>query len=310
MTKALLLALLPFVSAIDIALKSFDCDVDLPVYATSFDMSCGDEKRCTFGETATFSGILEYNGTGDAGVSEDGKVYSKAGLQLMTLDYELLDNFPLYMCGPWVAQLEENDQVAYGYNNRRLADAADDDAAAADDDYEWDGCTVDGTYAFFVDYDLPYSGEKMSWLATGWKGVGNVRLFSESGNSESLIGYCTLNFNTYVTPSGDDTPIYYQFIPNSQISSYILGGFIIFILLLIFYCTCCTCCHKKKENKTPYDNEMDQYRRQEKLQSNIQSNIQSNPHAGTAFDPIANSRTNSDLEKDDKGEALINGTLT
>lgn len=61
MTKTFLLALLPFVSAIDISLESFDCDVELPIYATSFDMSCGDAKRCSFGETVTFSGIRKCN---------------------------------------------------------------------------------------------------------------------------------------------------------------------------------------------------------------------------------------------------------
>mmetsp|Transcript_28041 Transcript_28041/g.41413 ORF Transcript_28041/g.41413 Transcript_28041/m.41413 type:complete len:313 (-) Transcript_28041:59-997(-) len=310
--KLCLLALVttPFVSAIDIALESFDCDVELPIYATSMDMSCDDEKRCSFGETVTFSGILEYNNTGAAGVSEDGKVYSKAGLQLMTLEYDLLDNFPFYMCGPWVAELEENDEVAYesSWGNRQLADVENDDAAQADDAVQnWNGCTVDGSYAFFVDYDLPTSTDKTSWLATGWKGVGNVRLFANSGDSESLIGYCTLKFGTYITPD-EEQPMYFLFLPNSQIASYILAGFIVFCLLMIFYCTCCRCGGKKQKSRG-YDSEMEKYRREEKVAEESAANPRttSKQPQMDQFDPIENSRTNSNLDGD--YQAMNEGAL-
>lgn len=308
MMKSCLLVLVaaPIVSALDIALESFDCDVELPIYLTSIDMSCDDNKRCSFGETVTFSGLLEYNGTAAAGVSEDGKVYSKAGLQLMTLEYDLLDNFPLYMCGPWVANLEESDEVAYeSSGNRLLADNQTDDAVA-----NWNGCTVDGSYAFFVDYDLPTTTDKTSWLATGWKGVGNVRLFANSGDSDSLIGYCTLKFGTYITPD-EGQPLYAKFIPNSQIASIMLGIFIVFVLLMIFYCTCCTCSKRRSRKSRGYEDEMEKYRREEQaVQSRIAGSRKPTNRAyeiPEAFDPIENSRTNSDLGGD--YAAMNEGTL-
>jgi len=251
----LLLATIASVRALDITLKSYTCDRTLPVYALGFRMSCsdGESERCSFGETATFSGNLQYNGTAAAGVNANGIVYGKAGLQLMTLDYELFNNVPLYMCGPWVSEVEENDAEAYEntYGGRYLADAdAGDDAAQGDDavaEEEQDAadtCAGNGMYTFYVDLDLPENDDKLSWLATGWKGVGDIMLFANSGDSSSLVGYCTLNFATHVTPQDE---IYY--LPSALIASLSIIGV---MAAVVFSCCFCRCCRKgnKKEVTT------------------------------------------------------------
>jgi hypothetical protein len=99
-----------------------------------------------------------------------------------------------------------------------------------------DSCIADGTYAFSIPYTLPDYEDNASWLATGWRGTGYVKMFSDSSSlDEMMIGFCTFKLQTMVTNKGDGsfTP------PTAAMTIGIVAGVIALSALVCLYCTCC-----------------------------------------------------------------------
>lgn len=62
-------------------------------------------------------------------------------------------------------------------------------------------CPGDGKYSFALGYVLPSTADSSSWLATGWSGTGEIAMYAEKSNLDSLVGYCTFGMTTAVTSS-------------------------------------------------------------------------------------------------------------
>jgi len=131
---------------------------------------------------------LEYAGIGeDEGGNEDGEEYEfpaylSASVDIMGLSYMLSENMPFSLC--------------------------DEDVVMGESTYGGGECPEDGTYGFQIqDYALPAVDfghnyhNLTSWLATGWVGTINFKMYSSPEEDSSLIGYCRLAVNTYVTES-------------------------------------------------------------------------------------------------------------
>ena len=90
---------------------------------------------------------------------------------LWTLDFNLLDMYEVPLC---------------------------DESMVADESNEGE-CPGDGAHSFSISYKLPNAGdERASWLASGWRGTGVVRMYAEP-SEDMMIGECTLSLRTHVT---------------------------------------------------------------------------------------------------------------
>jgi hypothetical protein len=136
-------------------------------------------------------------------------------VELMTLKYTFQDMMPVPLCSEYLTAGENNGGE----------------------------CPADGTYAFSVSYDLPSAGEQStSWLASGWAGSGSIRMYAEEDES-MLIGDCTFNLKTYVTPTAEKG--FFQ-TPSAAATVGIVLGTLAAVALL---CLWCYCCAKKKKQK-------------------------------------------------------------
>jgi hypothetical protein len=133
-----------------------------------------------------------------------------ANIEFVSLEYLLFKNQEIDLC-----------------NANWITPASDADA---------DSCVADGTYGFSIPYTLPDYEDNASWLATGWRGTGFMKMFSDSSSSdEKMIGFCTFKLSTMVTSKGDGsfTP------PTAAMTIGIVAGVIALSALICLYCTCC-----------------------------------------------------------------------
>ena len=152
---------------------------------------------------------MTYSGTESTGISYS-TVYMTADMNFLTLSYNLFQMAEMDLC---------YDNVVYA--------TYDDDATT---------CPGDGTYDFEVYYDLPPAAdESASWLATGWQGVGNLYMYSQVDES-MLIGECTMDLKTYVTPTDNFSIIQ---TPSAAAVVGILAGLAATTFLICFYLACC-----------------------------------------------------------------------
>jgi hypothetical protein len=135
-----------------------------------------------------------------------------ANIKFVSLEYLLFKNQEINLCdSTWITPPSDADANA-------------------------DSCIADGTYGFSIPYTLPDYEDSASWLATGWKGTGYMKMFSDTSSSdEKMIGYCTFKLSTMVTNKGDGsfTP------PTAAMTIGILAGVIALGALICFYWTCC-----------------------------------------------------------------------
>ena len=136
----------------------------------------------------------------------DGFAFVSAGLQLLSLEYELLEYLQVPICGLYVFEDETNDGE----------------------------CPDDGKYEFYMPYVLPDEQTKLSWLATGWDGVSEISFYSEANNIDSLIGHCKLHFATSVTPS-DNSILAKLPIPTAKVTMIVILAFSGLMLLSCIY---------------------------------------------------------------------------
>jgi hypothetical protein len=149
--------------------------------------------------------IVVYNGT-DATSIVDNTAYMSSDLAFLTLTYHLFDDLAVNLC---------HENMVAGADNRP--------------------CPGDGTYSFEMEYPLPSTADSSSWLATGWAGTGEIAMYAEKNNLETLVGYCTFSMATGVTASASQkfNP------PSASTTSGILAGLIVAIFLAVAYCACC-----------------------------------------------------------------------
>eukprot|EP00541_Cyclophora_tenuis_P006822 CAMPEP_0116543662 /NCGR_PEP_ID=MMETSP0397-20121206/1689_1 /TAXON_ID=216820 /ORGANISM="Cyclophora tenuis, Strain ECT3854" /LENGTH=235 /DNA_ID=CAMNT_0004067793 /DNA_START=9 /DNA_END=719 /DNA_ORIENTATION=- len=190
-------------------------------------MTCDGSERCSFGDEVQIYGKLNYNGTEDAGVV-DGIVYATGKLTFLTLSYDLFNDLPFSMCGQWVQ-----------------------DADYQDDDGYVSSCPEDGEYNFNVPYTLPSSGDSTSWLATGWDGSGEIKLYSEKygGDDDTgLVGDCVFGLKTLVSRStnGSESGFWGGVHPPSAATATIA----ILVGLGLMLLACCYCACRRRRTAT------------------------------------------------------------
>jgi hypothetical protein len=142
--------------------------------------------------------------------------YMSTDVELMTLKYNFQDMMPVPLC---------SESLQAGENNQG-------------------DCPADGTYAFAVSYDLPSAGDQStSWLASGWAGSGVIRMYAEEDES-MMIGECTFNLKTYVTPTAEKG---FLQTPSAAATVGIVLGALAAVALVCLWCYCCA--RKKKQQK-------------------------------------------------------------
>src|SRR3569832_1513339 len=105
-------------------------------------------------------------------------------------------------------------------------------------------CPGDGSYGFSVSYELPSAGEQStSWLASGWAGSGIIRMYAADDDT-MLIGECTFNLKTYVTPAETKSGFFQT--PSAAATVGIVLGALAAVALLSLWCYCCA---KKRRPK-------------------------------------------------------------
>jgi hypothetical protein len=131
-----------------------------------------------------------------------------AQLMLWTLDFNLLDMYEVPLC---------------------------DESMVADESNEGE-CPGDGAHSFSISYKLPNAGdERASWLASGWRGTGVVRMYAEP-SEDMMIGECTLSLRTHVTQKNKSSLVG---TPSASVTAWILLASALSLAGLAFYCYCC-----------------------------------------------------------------------
>lgn len=150
--------------------------------------------------------------------------YMSTDVELMTLKYNFQDMMPVPLC---------SETLVAGENNQG-------------------DCPADGTYAFAVSYDLPSAGDQStSWLASGWAGSGVIRMYAEEDES-MLIGDCSFNLKTYVTPTAEKG---FLQTPSAAATVGIVLGALAAVALVCLWCYCCA--RKKKQKQKITENPED-----------------------------------------------------
>lgn len=204
----LLLATASTVSALDLKVTGMTCE-DLPITA-DLSMLCDGRSRCTFGEQAEITGTLYYSGVENSGV-QNNLAYASADMDFVVTSYDLFDMEEVLLCD-YVYEEEGNQ-------------------------YQ---CPGDGAYDFSMTYSLPSSGsETMSWLASGWKGTAVISFYAAPDVEGMLIGQCTLDLQTFVTPNEEDG-IFQK--PSAAATAGIVLGALALLSLCCCYCYCRSCC--------------------------------------------------------------------
>ena len=146
--------------------------------------------------------------------------YASANLRLLSIEYNLFQFYPFDFCGDWASAYN------YTYDGQECPDS-------------------DGFYSFEIPYTLPWDDDDITtWFATGWQGVSNVEIHSDQSSDSTLIGYCTLHWHTYVTPSQEEG---WRTMPSAVTSGIVLGSF---FAALFCCCTFATCCRRRKKHAT------------------------------------------------------------
>jgi len=225
---------------------------------------------CTF----TFcSHVVIYNGVDGVGL-DGSNAYLTANLEFVSLEYLLAKNQQVDLCDEsWITPIDNygggDDDGGDGGGRRLEEDANNEDAnnedannEDADNENANNGdaqCDLaDGYYAFSRSYTLPDYEDNMSWFATGWRGTGYIKMYSDdSSMDESLIGLCTFKFDTMVTQKsgGGMTP------PTAAMTLGIIAGVFALVGLLCCYLSCCR--GKKKTAAGPSDMTVGTYKRTE-----------------------------------------------
>ena len=191
-------------------------------------MSCFDNSVIISHSCHHFCTVV-YNGLYNAGL-DGSNAYLTANLEFVSLEYLLAKNQLVDLCDEtWVAP--SSNAAADDGEGRRLEEQNNCDLA-------------DGTYAFELPYTLPDYQDNMSWLATGWRGAGYIKMYSDDSSSdEKLIGSCTFKFDTMVTKNdaGGMTP------PTAAMTLAILAG--VFAAGGLLCCYMSFCCGKKNKTK-------------------------------------------------------------
>ena len=151
---------------------------------------------------------MYYNNVYNSGIT--GNVgYLSVNVELLTLKYTFFNMMPVPLCSSSLVAASGN---------------------AGD-------CPANGAYGFSVNYKLPTAGSgSTSWLATGWAGSGTFKLYAQNDLS-MLIGQCSFNLKTYVTPSPNRSTV--PWTPSAAAATGITLGVLAFIALGCLYCSCC-----------------------------------------------------------------------
>jgi len=219
--------------AIDIAFDTLQCDESLPAYASPEDviMTCEEgNTRCSFGKEVSIRGTLQYHSLGNYAFNGTG--YASANLRLVSVEYNLVDEYPINFCGDWV----EAYNHSYG-----------DNVACPD---------LDGYYYFNIPYKLPFDDDDLTtWVATGWSGVSSLTVHTGPSDDSDLLADCTLHWHTYVTPSQAEG---WKTMPSAAQSSIVVASVLTAILCA---CTWVACCKKREKHVTDigYYDDMGEY---------------------------------------------------
>lgn len=230
---------------------------------------------------------MSYSGVDNVGLV-DNYAFISADLQLLTLNYELLQFLQTPICGSYITVesngynnfqnqnddlneqnerlldqdgQDEDDQNNDGNNENddgQDDDGQNDDGNGQNDDAEENvnddavECPADGVYEFQIPYALPTEESDYTWLATGWHGLGKVAIYSEANNYNSLIGFCELKFATLVTPVDAPSPILSNMpIPSAKMVSI---GVLVLFGCMILACACKMTCGRSKKEYNNDDN--------------------------------------------------------
>jgi hypothetical protein len=110
-------------------------------------------------------------------------------------------------------------------------------------------CPGDGTFSYYVYYNLPKSGtESASWMASGWTGTGYIEIYAEA-NVNMMIGRCSMDLQTYVTASEEKG---YLRTPSAATAAGISLAALAALSLLCFWCCCCM---GRRKSKTSHEGE-------------------------------------------------------
>mmetsp|Transcript_28113 Transcript_28113/g.76272 ORF Transcript_28113/g.76272 Transcript_28113/m.76272 type:complete len:271 (+) Transcript_28113:219-1031(+) len=230
-----------FTNALDIEFDRIECDEKLPAYVSfaEIQMTCdnGANTRCSFGSDVNMKGILFYHNLNQ--YTFNNTAYASANLKLLSVEYNLFEFFPVDFCGDWVQHYN------YTYEGQECPD--------------WDGY-----YSFNLPYTLPFDDDDVTmWFATGWQGISAIEIRSDQTESSPLLGYCTLYWDTYVTPSNEDG---WRTMPSAAQAGVVVGA------ILAFLCCCCTwatCCRRRTKHVTDigyYDDDKIDYEKYEDIQ--------------------------------------------
>jgi len=210
-----------FTIALDIEFDSIQCDTSLSAYVLDGDlqMTCddGSSTKCSFGQDAVISGTMQYHSLSQ--YSSNGLGYVSANLRLMSVRYDLLELFPIDLCGDWIESYTGNSsEICPGW---------------------------DGSYYFSLPYTLPYDKDDITtWLATGWQGVSRLNIYAGASASSTLLTDCKLYWHIYVTPPTDEVDGWKQLPSGAQVG-------VVVASILAFFCCCCsylTCCRRRRRH--------------------------------------------------------------
>jgi len=222
LTLLLALACIGCTGALDIALDSITCDQSLPAYASTDDvrMTCNDGKssRCSFGQDVMIRGTLQYRSLGE--YSNNGTGYASSNLRLLSVEYNLFEQFPIDFCGDWIESHSTTDNGMVCPN-------------------------LDDFYYFNVPYTLPMNDDDMTmWFATGWQGVSTLQVRNGNSDDSALLTDCELRWHTYVTPSEEDG---WKTMPSAAQTGIVLASVLTAILCC---CTYAICCRRRNKHVT------------------------------------------------------------
>lgn len=221
--------------ALDISFNNIQCDESLPVFAVAEEvhMTCndGESTRCSFGQDVMISGRLQYRGLEK--YTYNGTGYASSNLRLLSVEYNLFDDFPIDFCGEWVD--------AYAYNITENITSCP---------------YMDDLYYFNVPYTLPFDDDDITtWFATGWSGASTLEVRNGYTDDSTLLADCTMHWNTYVTPSGAEG---WKTMPSAAHTGIV---FLSVLTAILCCCTYMTCCRRRKQHVTDvgFYNEFSKY---------------------------------------------------
>lgn len=149
---------------------------------------------------------VQFTGVDEEGLV-DGYAFVSADLQLVGLEYQLLQYLQVPICGIYMAVDEDREEE----------------------------CPADGVYEFNVPYVLPEEESKATWLATGWQGTTEILVYAEANNADSLMGSCRLNFATAVTAAEGNSIMSKVPVPSAMVTALVILAFAALLIMSCFY---------------------------------------------------------------------------